>query len=58
MVYKKIIEKRVFSKVTGDASILDKEKYSETYLNFENISIIPHHGKSTALFLIKLCKYI
>ncbi|MEO2213756.1 AAA family ATPase [Paenibacillus amylolyticus] len=51
LTYKEIIKKLVFS-LTNDAM------YSETYLNFKNISIIPHHGKITARFLIKLCKHL
>jgi predicted ATP-dependent endonuclease of OLD family len=35
-----------------------KSAYSEAYLNFLNISIIPHHGKATALLLIDLCKHL
>lgn len=51
MTYKEIIRRKVFE-LTGDC------KYSETYLNFNNIAIIPHHGKITALILIKLCKHL
>lgn len=41
MTYKEIIRRKVFE-LTGDC------KYSETYLNFNNIAIIPHHGKISA----------
>jgi len=51
MVYKEIIRKKVFEK-TNDA------KFSEAYLNFKNIAIIPHHGKITALVLINLCEHL
>lgn len=51
MVYKEIIRKKVLEK-TGD------KRFADTYLNFNNISIIPHHGKATALILIKLCKHL
>lgn len=51
MVYKEAIRKKVLER-TNDP------KYSETYLNFKNIAIIPHHGKITALVLIKLCKHL
>lgn len=51
MVYKEIIKRKVIN--CGKS-----EKYAETYLNFNNISIIPHHGKITALILIKLCKHL
>ena len=51
MAYKYTIEKKIL-KLGGEP------KYAKTYLNFNNISIIPHHGKSTALLLIQLCKHI
>lgn len=38
-------------------SIINDENYAKSYLNFRNISIIPHHGKATALLLIDLCKH-
>jgi len=50
MTYKEIIRRKVLE-LTGD------NKYSETYLNFNNIAIVPHHGKITALILIRLCKH-
>ena len=49
LVYKYLIEKYV-------ESVKDK-KYAETYLNFLNIAIIVHQGKSTAWLLIDLCKH-
>lgn len=51
MSYKYAIEKKV-------ADICKDPKYANAYLNFNNIAIIPHHGKSTALLLIKLCQHI
>ncbi|QOR34830.1 AAA family ATPase [Clostridium sp. 'deep sea'] len=51
MVYNHIIQSKVLS-ITKD------KKYAETYLNFNNISIIPHYGKITALVLIRLCKHL
>lgn len=51
LVYNEVIRKKVLE-LTGD------NKYAETYLNFKNISIIPHHGKPTAQILIKLCKHL
>jgi putative ATP-dependent endonuclease of OLD family len=48
--YKFAIEKKVNDIVT-DA------KYAAAYLNFNNISIVPHHGKSTAHLLIELCRH-
>ncbi len=50
MAYNFVIEKKVHS-------IMNDVKYSKAYLNFLNISIIPHHGKATALILIELCKH-
>ena len=50
MSYCYAIEKKV-------ESIMNDTKYSKAYLNFLNISILPHHGKATALILIKLCKH-
>ena len=32
-------------------------KYAKSYLNFLNIALLVHHGKLTALLLIKLCKH-
>lgn len=49
LVYKYLIEKYVKS--------IKGEKYAETYLNFLNIAIIVHQGKSTANLLIELCKH-
>lgn len=51
MVYKEIIRKKVLE-IGGDAKLAD------TYLNFNNMAIIPHHGKITALVLVKLCKHL
>lgn len=50
MAYNFAIQKKV-------NSIMNDAKYSKAYLNFLNISIIPHHGKATALILIELCKH-
>ncbi len=57
MVYKFAIKKYILEKIENDEQIKNKDLYSETYLNFHNISIIPHHGKGTALYLIKICKH-
>ncbi|MBA4535266.1 ATP-dependent nuclease [Brevibacillus halotolerans] len=51
MTYKEIIRRKVLD-LTGD------NKYAETYLNFKNIAVIPHHGKITASILIRLCKHL
>lgn len=57
MVYKYVIEKKVKNLIRHREDIQNKEKYAETYLNFHNISIIPHHWKATALYLIEVCKH-
>lgn len=57
LVYKKAIYKKVLDFIENKANIADKHKYAECYLNFENISIVCHHGKATALYLIELCKH-
>ncbi|WP_147535963.1 ATP-dependent nuclease [Bacillus marasmi] len=51
LVYKEVIRKKVLE-ITSDP------KFADTYLNFNNIAIIPHHGKITALVLINLCKHL
>jgi putative ATP-dependent endonuclease of OLD family len=50
LAYNFVIEKTV-------KSIINDSNYSKSYLNFRNISIVPHHGKATALLLIDLCKH-
>lgn len=50
MTYKEIIRRNVLD-ITAD------DKYAATYMNFNNIAIVPHHGKITASILIKLCKH-
>lgn len=50
MAYKYVISKKI-------ESLGCSQKFAETYLNFHNISIVPHHGKSTALLLIEVCKH-
>jgi putative ATP-dependent endonuclease of OLD family len=57
LVYKHSIKKKVLENIQVREDIVDKEKYADTFLNFENISIICHHGKTTALYLIELCKW-
>jgi len=57
LVYKHCIEKIVEEKIQTRTDITDKKRYAETYLNFHNISIIPHHWKATAIYLIELCKW-
>lgn len=50
LAYNFAIEKKI-NEIKNDI------KFSKTYLNFKNISIAVHHGKSTALLLIELCKH-
>jgi putative ATP-dependent endonuclease of the OLD family len=57
LVYKFAISKTVLESFQHDENITDKIKYADTFLNFENISIVCHHGKTTALYLIELCKH-
>jgi len=57
LVYKFAITKKVLEYFQHDESITNKNKYADTFLNFENISIVCHHGKTTALYLIELCKH-
>ena len=57
LVYKFAIGKKVLEHFQNDESITNKNKFAETFLNFENISIVCHHGKTTALYLIELCKH-
>lgn len=57
LVYKYIIERKIREKILeGDDKF--KQKYAESWLNFNNISIIPHHGKATAYLLVELCRHI
>lgn len=68
MAYKYAIERKVESLYanikTRDSDATDeeyskeKEKFAQTYMNFNNVTIIPHHGKSTAFLLIDLCQHI
>jgi len=57
LVYKHAIHKKVLEHISDRNEIIDKNKYADTFLNFENISIVCHHGKTTALYLIELCKH-
>ncbi|NRT11426.1 ATP-dependent endonuclease [Flavobacterium sp. 14A] len=50
LAYNFAIEKTVMT-------LINDINYAKSYLNFRNISIIPHHGKATALLLIDLCKH-
>lgn len=57
LVYKYAIKQRVIEFIEGNESIQNKEKYADTFMNFENIAIVCHHGKPTANYLIELCKH-
>lgn len=57
LVYKYVIKEKVEEYIQNSPEILNKEEYAETYLNYENIVVIPHHWKSTAIYLIDLCKH-
>lgn len=54
MVYNFVIRKKV-EEIAGCREI---GNYADTFLNFNNISIIPHHGKTTAYILAELCDFI
>ncbi|AEV34512.1 putative ATP-dependent endonuclease of the OLD family [Owenweeksia hongkongensis DSM 17368] len=57
MVYTHVIKDAVSKKISDNDSINDKVGYADTFMNFENISVVCHHGKGTALYLIELCKH-
>lgn len=57
LVYKHAIKQKVLEYIENDGSIENKERYADAYMNFENISIICHHGKGTANYIIELCKH-
>jgi predicted ATP-dependent endonuclease of OLD family len=57
LVYKYAIKQKLGELIADNDSIINKEKYADAYLNFENISIVCHHGKITAVYLIELCKH-
>ena len=57
LVYKHAILKKVLASIQHDVNIENKNKFADTFLNFENISIVCHHGKPTALYFIELCKH-
>ncbi|WP_196894138.1 ATP-dependent nuclease [Aureivirga marina] len=57
LVYNHIIKEKVKEIIQNDDSIQNIEKYADTYLNFENISIVCHHGKATAYYIIELCEH-
>lgn len=57
LVYKEVIRRKVLEAITRRTYILDRNKFADTYLNFENISFVCHHGKATALYIVELCKH-
>lgn len=63
LVYGYLIKLKARDKANTEEKIkdkrdLEKQKWAETYLNFNNIAIIPHHGKATAYILANLCQYL
>lgn len=57
LVYKYAIKKKILEFIADDEAIINKAKYADTFMNFENIAIVCHHGKATANYLIELCKH-
>ena len=57
LVYNYLIKKKA-EELQNNTSKADPVKLAETHLNFNNIVIIPHHGKHTAYLLAALCKYL
>lgn len=57
LVYKEVIRRKVLEAIATRDDIIDKSKFADTYLNFENISFVCHHGKATALYIVELCKH-
>lgn len=57
LVYKEVIRRKVFDAISERIDIVNKVKFADTYLNFENISFVCHHGKATALYIVELCKH-
>lgn len=57
LVYKEVIRRKVFEAISERIDIVNKVKFADTYLNFENISFVCHHGKATALYIVELCKH-
>ena len=57
LVYKHAIKHKVLEYIEDDPAIENKEQYADAYMNFENISIVCHHGKGTASYIIELCKH-
>lgn len=57
LVYKEVIRRKVLEAIILRTDIADKNKFANTYMNFENISFVCHHGKATALYIVELCKH-
>ena len=57
LVYKYVIKQKILELIKDDETILNKEKHADTFINFENVVILCHHGKITANYLIDLCKH-
>ena len=69
MTYNYVIKKKVYEKYLKEKGYekgdkvpceieVDARSYADTYLNFENLVIVPHHGKSTVFLLVELCKHL
>jgi hypothetical protein len=56
-VYKYAIKQKVLEVIADNDAILNKDKHADTFMNFENVAIVCHHGKGTANYLIELCKH-
>jgi len=57
LVYKEIIRRKILEAIATRTDIINKIRFADTYLNFENISFVCHHGKATALYIVELCKH-
>jgi len=57
LVYKHAIKQKILELIDKNSKVSNKDLFADTYLNFENTAIVCHHGKSTALYLIELCKW-
>ncbi len=60
MVYKYLIQKKVKESYLAKNQEIDSaesERYAQTYMSFKNFVIIPHHGKTTAYILARVCKH-
>lgn len=61
-IIKRKVEKYIRSQIKKNKEYYISEedaiiKYADLFLNFENIVIIPHHGKSTVHLLVDICEH-